>query len=243
MLDEDFLLLVSINKINSDKLLPFTAHDQLVDFSKKYQELHLDISDSDIHYLYQFLDSDELARIPKNHLFSVTYIVCRALLKLCLARILKIDIASLKINYGHYGKPFLDDHPVYFNVSKREKFFVIFFSKNECGVDLELTTPINIDAISNHFFSINERLQIKQNNNVERKISEFFNIWVKKESIIKALGGQLSDISQYDTSEKNSSHYVKSSGIDPIKFTTTIHSHSFDNLYLATTILSQEPSP
>lgn len=237
MLDEDFLLLVSINKINSYKLLHFTAHDQLIDFSKKYQELHLDISDSTIHFLYQFLDSDEIKRIPKNHLLSLTYIVCRALLKHCLARILKIDIASIKIKYGHYGKPFLDHH-IYFNVSKRGEFFAIFFSKKECGVDLEVSTPVNFDAISNHFFTLNEQLQIKQVNDVEGKITEFFNIWVKKESIIKAIGGQLSDISQYDTYEPPP-HYVKSRGIDPSKFTTNIHSHSFDNLYLATTILSQ----
>lgn len=236
MVINDYLLTACINKVDSEVSLSIDELYLLPDFSKKFQDVFLDISDNTIFSLYQFLNQDERNLVPKNTLLSNTFIVSRVLLKFCLARVLNTDVASINFIYGPFGKPYVNFDGVFFNTSKRKNFFSILISSRECGVDIEIPTPINIDIVSHHFFTANEQYVISQQANIRNKSLKFYDIWVRKESIIKALGGQLSDIVNFDSIEIHSPVEELTNSLQS-KLITTSHISNFKDLFMATTFL------
>ena len=97
------------------------------------------------------------------------------------------------ITYQDNGKPFLKN--VFFNISHSENLVVCVLStKGEIGIDVEKEKPVNLENFK-PWFTIKERTDIK---NAPFPIRKFYWYWTRKESIIKALGVNLSYLHQIE---------------------------------------------
>lgn len=95
----------------------------------------------------------------------------------------------LKWSYNIYGKPFCDCK-IHFNISHSGDYALCGFSKNNIGLDIEC---INADYvnIAYDFFPKEEALEIEMLGKEQQAIC-FTEMWVRKESFIKAIGKGLS---------------------------------------------------
>lgn len=115
-------------------------------------------------------------------------------------RCLKAELILRKVlteNYGmqakkvsfktnEYGKPYLEENIIYFNLSHSGNWVVCAISPKEVGIDIEEIQHVDF-SIANKYFS---EMETKTLNNLaeENKLDYFFEIWTLKESFIKAVG-------------------------------------------------------
>src|SRR5690349_14603367 len=85
---------------------------------------------------------------------------------------------------NRFGRPFLPHHNFDFNVSHSENMVVAAFSTiKSVGVDIEHNRPVDVDAYEG-IFHPQERSFIASANTP----NSFFEVWTKKESLLKARG-------------------------------------------------------
>ncbi|MDF2876986.1 MAG: hypothetical protein K0S30_82 [Clostridia bacterium] len=100
--------------------------------------------------------------------------------ELCARKVLLIEKTP-------YGKPFLKEYPsIHFNLSHSGQWVVCVVHYLPVGIDIEKMEEIDLGFIK-EILTQSEYRQIA--NNPEEKIKElFYEIWVAKESAVKALG-------------------------------------------------------
>lgn len=100
-----------------------------------------------------------------------------------LKKVLKENDIDEEIIYNEYGKPYLKNNEIYFNISHKDNYTVLVTSKKEIGIDIEKIT-------------FKKRVLNKIANDEEKKLiknaEDFTKLWVKKESYVKYLGMGLS---------------------------------------------------
>ncbi len=88
--------------------------------------------------------------------------------------------------FNEYGKPYLKNKDIYFNISHSKDLIAIIVDNQECAIDIEL---INYDKEINKFIdkclSINEKKHII---NLKDRHKYFYKIWTRKETYFKSLG-------------------------------------------------------
>lgn len=109
----------------------------------------------------------------------------------------KIDPAKIIFHSNEYGKPFI----VYpkklaflkFNISHSNNLALLAFTpKHQIGIDLEWIQPdFDYAAIATQFFSSQEK-QALFSLPKSAQLKAFFNLWVRKEAFLKAIGKGLS---------------------------------------------------
>lgn len=89
-----------------------------------------------------------------------------------------------EIKYTKYERPFIN-LPIDFNISHSGKIIICAITNNgKVGIDIEKIRPVKIGDFRN-IFSIGEYNSIL---NSENSYNRFFNIWTRKEAVIKANG-------------------------------------------------------
>lgn len=89
-----------------------------------------------------------------------------------------IDIDKIK------SKPYIKNAP-YFNISHSGDFVICAVSKNfEIGIDIEKIKPIKIENFKNLLSK--EEVEFIKTHKIKEKA--FFDIWTKKEAVLKAIG-------------------------------------------------------
>ena len=88
------------------------------------------------------------------------------------------------INYGTYGKPYIQGNPVFFSISHSGDEGVILISDKQCGVDLEVFRK---RKISSYYSRLSERERAEAQEDYKLLLKNF----VAKESYIKYLGGTI----------------------------------------------------
>lgn len=101
-----------------------------------------------------------------------------------LPKYLDISPENIDIQYSKFGKPYIKNSSLQFNISHSNDYLVIAISeKYQLGVDIE---QYNYSIIPNQLsevnFSLSEQLLIKNN------VNNFYKLWTKKEALIKAFG-------------------------------------------------------
>ena len=94
-----------------------------------------------------------------------------------LNRVLKELNINDEIIYNEYGKPYLKNNEIYFNISHSKEYTILGISSSEIGVDIEEIKPIRENVI-NKVGTDDEKKLIKND-------EDFTLIWVKKESYVK----------------------------------------------------------
>lgn len=118
------------------------------------------------------------------------------LLRVLLSKWLDTSPEKIKFTLNPFGKPELPNAEFYFNFSRSGNQLAFYFGPAEGGVDLETIRPSApfIEIAKQHFHG-NEQNFIASD-------EDFFTIWTRKESVLKAMGtGLQSTISDLDTTE------------------------------------------
>jgi 4'-phosphopantetheinyl transferase len=141
------------------------------------------------------LSPDELERASRFHFERDRrhYQCARGLLRVILARYLKLPPGSLRFSYGSHGKPALAGTELRFNLSHSGGLALLAVAGGgEVGVDIEQVKPRGeVMNIAERFFSPGEIVWLRaQPPDLQQR--GFFRLWTRKEALIKAIGLGLS---------------------------------------------------
>ena len=121
------------------------------------------------------------------------YIAGRGMLRLLLGRYLQVDPTGIKFSYSDYGKPFIPNSELQFNLAHSADLALVAFTlERDIGVDLELERELSDAlAIGDRFFAPGER-EVLRSLAEQEQLPAFFRCWSRKEAFIKAVGEGLS---------------------------------------------------
>lgn len=114
-------------------------------------------------------------------------VIIHSILRLHLAKILNIDIQEIRILRDSKGKPYIEDHPVHFNLSHTKNYALIGFHPHfPLGVDIEkVNNQIDFANVSDVFMHPLEKEKHLTSSDLS---NAFFTIWCAKEALLKAKG-------------------------------------------------------
>lgn len=141
------------------------------------------------------LSTDECERASCFHFDKDRnrFIIAHSSLRDILARYLHCEPQQLSFSTNRYGKPFLPDHDIEFNLSHSGDYALIAVTRGRSvGVDVEqIRADVEIESLASRYFSqreISELMSLP----VEQRTIGFFSCWTRKEAYIKAHGLGLS---------------------------------------------------
>lgn len=104
------------------------------------------------------------------------------------------NINEFEYTFNEYGKPYLKDSKIYFNISHSKDYVVCIISDDEVGIDIEYKKDIDYSKIIKKF-------KIEEQNKIHN-IDDFYSIWTKKEAYIKMKGKGLSiELDSFETDD------------------------------------------
>lgn len=116
-----------------------------------------------------------------------------------LQEILKVQ--ELKYTYNKYGKPYLAERDIFFNISHSGDYVVCAVSNKEIGIDIQFLKDMKDMKLAKRFFS-KEEVSCLESCSLEDRKFKFFEMWCKKEAYGKWLGTGLSeDVLQFEAKE------------------------------------------
>lgn len=119
------------------------------------------------------------------------FIISQGTLRFLLGKYLKTKPEKIIFERNKYGKPYVKNlsTKIKFNLSHAHNLALFAFTlKHEVGVDIELVRRnFPIGEISKRFFHADEN-QALLALPAKQRVAAFFNCWVKKEALIKAIG-------------------------------------------------------
>jgi len=119
------------------------------------------------------------------------YLISHIAMRELLSRYMGIKSYKIKYEYEEKGKPRVGGG-IYFNLSHTDNKALIGFYKKDIGVDIEYKKEMaDYNGIAELVFTEKEIRYI--NNDSNKKRDRFYEIWTKKEAIIKGIGDGLSE--------------------------------------------------
>ena len=133
------------------------------------------------------------------------------LVKYLLVNIKKMDIDQIKLNFTEYGKPFIDEKNIYFNISHSGGYVVCVINDSKIGIDIEKVKSIDFKVISKTYFS-NEENNIISKYKGKKQLYYFYLLWTLRESYLKLDGRGLNLIDQISFSNINDDYQLLING-------------------------------
>jgi 4'-phosphopantetheinyl transferase len=159
--------------------------------------------DADPTPFSRFLSPDEhqrAARFLKPEL-RTRFTVARGQMRHILSAYANVPPNQLRFTYGTAGKPALIGSPLHFNLSHSKGLALLAVAAGEAvGIDLERERPIDVLGVGRRVFSDDELHQLAEAPE-QQQIPLFFQLWVRHEAQIKALGtviGSEAQVPVYD---------------------------------------------
>lgn len=171
-------------ELTENTALIFTAH--LPSLAQNLEELWTFLCDQEKSHADKFINSN----------LKDKYITSHGLLRYLLAFYIKIEEPqNIQYSINQFGKPFLKDNNcrVQFNMSHSKDYAAYIIALDSLvGIDIEWKDKtVNFQEIVDFVLSPSE-INIFNKLNSEEQFHAFYNIWTKKEAIIKAIGQGLS---------------------------------------------------
>jgi len=138
-------------------------------------------------------DEKDRAKRFKFELHRNRYVAGRGALRTILAQYLKTNPGQLRFTYLENGKPALAEEftsaGIHFNLAHTGDLALIAVTGiNLIGVDVEYVRPVkDVDHLVARFFSKRED-ELFQKVPTAEKPAAFFNLWTRKEALLKATG-------------------------------------------------------
>lgn len=140
---------------------------------------------------YELLNADEKQKADtfSRAELQQKYINTRGMLRKVLGTYLNMKPQDINIKKAEYGKPFVENSEVFFNLSHTGNKLVIAVSNvGEIGIDLEqLKARKNLKGLVEKCFSVTEQ-QSWESLSERQQIIMFYYLWVRKEALVKAIG-------------------------------------------------------
>lgn len=154
------------------------------------------LSDSFVNKLslfYEYLSDQEKSKAErfKSESDYNCFVSVHALLRVELSKLLGAKAKSIKINESEFGKPYICGTDLPFSLSRTKNLFafVVGHSKQFLGIDIEQIKPeIDFLTISHNYFNVREQKLILSFNDIADQKRTFFEIWTRKEALLKAIG-------------------------------------------------------
>lgn len=155
----------------------------------------LHIAPAKLEQLALVLSADEQERARKFRFdrHRHRFIAGRAALRTILSRYLESNPAAIQFTYAAQGKPALtstgQEANLHFNLGHSEDLALLGITRiGNIGVDIERIRVVkDADDLVARFFSQREREQF-QKLSADEKPGAFFNLWTRKEAMLKATG-------------------------------------------------------
>lgn len=165
------------------------------DFKLKSQahiwKIPLNISDGKSALFLKSFDQSERERAKRFYFEKdrSSYTSARGYLRLLLGKYMQKDPGDFIFSYNQWGKPFLRDSNIQFNLSHSKSLGLIAFCHDQSiGVDIEWKRPdFGGLKIAKRFFSHKEIAELEALPTQDQR-QGFFNAWSRKEAYIKAVG-------------------------------------------------------
>jgi 4'-phosphopantetheinyl transferase len=166
--------------------------------------IRLEAEAARLDYLFEILSPEERERALRFRFAEHRRqsILCRGTLREVLALYLDRNPAAIGFGYNRFGKPFVPESDVRFNLSHSGTWGMLAVSGDrEVGIDIERIDPrFAQDQIPEQFFSPREVKHLRSLPQREQTAA-FFRCWTRKEAYIKARGGGLSiPLDRFDVS-------------------------------------------
>jgi 4'-phosphopantetheinyl transferase len=145
--------------------------------------------------LTRYLSPSERERAERFHFQADydRYVAARAARRSQLGAFLDCEPGSLSFQYTSYGKPFIANCGVEFNLSHSGDWVLLAFTRMaQIGIDIEHIRPMqDMRDVARENFSANEFDAWEATSDQDRTPA-FYRCWARKESFIKAIGEGLS---------------------------------------------------
>lgn len=169
------LLSNEVDKLGEQDVHLWRVHRNVYNEFKNYSEYFL--NEDEQHRAKRF-------RFRKHH---DLFVIGRYVTKVMLAHYAGCTPESVDIVQDSFGKPACEMN-IFFNISHSDDQLLVGFSNSEIGVDIErVNSTVNFERIGKNHFSEVEVNKIMEFTEDERA-DTFFEIWTKKESVIKGIG-------------------------------------------------------
>lgn len=142
------------------------------------------------------LTVEEMSRACRYHaqVDRDRFIAGRGILRQILSSYLGVDAAAVTFSIGPFGKPYLSDRSLYFNLSHSGSIMLLALAREEIGIDLEKICPkVEITPIAQAYFSEEEAAEL-HHLPVHQQTKRFFELWTNKEALSKASGLGLAQV-------------------------------------------------
>lgn len=164
--------------LNTDEVHVWIAHLSTLSISQK-------------EALKKILTHNELQKFDRFHFQAdrERFLLGRAGLKGILARYLGKPPIDIIFEVDEFGKPYLIDKTLHFNISHSNDIVVFAISHSKTvGIDVEVCqSKINYLGIGQQFCTASELRQLSQLSDKERHVA-FYRCWTRKEAFVKAIG-------------------------------------------------------
>jgi 4'-phosphopantetheinyl transferase len=190
-------------ELNKNNALVFTAN--LPSLHK-----HMD-------FLWVPLSIQEKTQAKKfiNSYLSERYVISHGLLRYLLAFYTKDNPQTIEYSFNQFGKPFLKNNnsKIQFNMS-HSKDYAAYILALDCqvGIDIEWKGKnINVQELTNFVLTPEEAI-IFNKLKPDENLNIFYDVWTKKEAILKSLGQGLSypmnQIEIMESATNNNAPYI-----------------------------------
>ena len=171
-----------------------------------------------IKHLYECLSIQEKNKSKNfiNSYLSQQYIISHGLLRYLLAYYTRDNPQNIEYSFNQFDKPFLknSNSNIQFNMS-HSKDYVVYIIALDCqvGIDIEWKSKnIDVQELSDLVLTKEEKIIFNKLRS-EEKLNTFYEVWTKKEAILKANGYGLSYpmklINVMDISKNNRKTYYQ----------------------------------
>jgi len=175
---------------------------------------HLNISLAQQKKAYTSLSQDERDRADRFHftIHKKRFIASRSILRYLISAYLSIPANNIVFGYTEHEKPYLQfpEQALQFNLSHSGNVAIYAFSLNyDVGIDIEKIKNDYPVGIAERFFSQAENRYLIALNEAEKK-QAFYQLWSRKEAIIKATGKGFSiPLSSFSVSPENKNEIIE----------------------------------
>ena len=97
-----------------------------------------------------------------------------------------INYNDINIIYNKYGKPYLENYNLYYNISHSKDYVIVVFSDKKIGVDIEY---IHGNINTKNIFCNKEEIEY-----IDNDLTKLFDIFTYKEAYIKMQGKSIMNI-------------------------------------------------
>lgn len=146
------------------------------------------IKDEVFYDMMNIVSIDKQNRIRKffNYKDRIRSLLGDILVRYGLCKSYGFKNSEINFKVNEYGKPFIEDSNIEFNISHSGQWVVAVLNDSAVGIDVEEITPIDF-TIAKRFFSYDENKVLDDLEGLEKR-DKFFDYWAIKESYVKMVG-------------------------------------------------------